>query len=89
LFAGGASMYMTAGLGNSPYDAIAPIIVDRSRLPYRAVRVVQDLLFVGLALVFGGQIGVGTVMTAFFAGPLIDFFTEKVNKPLMRKDLAG
>ena len=27
-------------------------------------------------------------MTAFFAGPLIDFFTEKVNKPLMKKDLA-
>ncbi len=42
-----------------------------------------------LALAFHGQVGIGTVMTAFFAGPLIDFFTEKVNKPLMKKDLAA
>lgn len=89
LFAAGASMYMTAALGNSPYDAIAPIIVDHTRLPYRAVRVAQDLVFVALALAFHGQVGIGTVMTAFFAGPLIDFFTEKVNKPLMKKDLAA
>ncbi|MFN3004523.1 YczE/YyaS/YitT family protein [Mycolicibacterium wolinskyi] len=89
LFAAGASMYMTAALGNSPYDAIAPIIVDHRRLPYRVVRVAQDLTFVALALAFHGQVGIGTVMTAFFAGPLIDFFTEKVNKPLMKKDLEA
>ncbi|MEN3219902.1 YczE/YyaS/YitT family protein [Mycolicibacterium porcinum] len=89
LFAAGASMYMTAALGNAPYDAIAPIIVDHTRLPYRVVRVAQDLAFVALALAFHGQVGIGTVMTAFFAGPLIDFFTEKVNKPLMKKDLAA
>ncbi len=89
LFAAGASMYMTAALGNSPYDAIAPIIVDHTHLPYRVVRVAQDLAFVTLALVFHGQVGIGTVMTAFFAGPLIDFFTEKVNKPLMKKDLEA
>jgi uncharacterized protein len=89
LFAAGASMYMTAALGNAPYDAIAPIIVDRTRLPYRVVRVAQDLAFVALALAFHGQVGIGTVMTAFFAGPLIDFFTEKVNKPLMKKDLEA
>jgi uncharacterized protein len=89
LFAAGASMYMTAALGNSPYDAIAPIIVDHTGLPYRVVRVAQDLVFVVLALAFHGQVGIGTVMTAFFAGPLIDFFTEKVNKPLMKKDLAA
>ncbi|MHC9292115.1 YczE/YyaS/YitT family protein [Mycobacterium sp. LTG2003] len=89
LFAAGASMYMTAALGNSPYDAVAPIIVDHTRLPYRVVRVAQDLVFVALALAFHGQVGIGTVMTAFFAGPLIDFFTEKVNKPLMKKDLEA
>lgn len=87
LFTFGASMYMTPGLGNAPYDGIAPVIVDHTHLPYRAVRVAQDLAFVALALVFHGQVGIGTVMTAFFAGPLIDFFTEKVNKPLLAKDL--
>ncbi|MFD6176305.1 MULTISPECIES: YczE/YyaS/YitT family protein [unclassified Isoptericola] len=85
LFTAGASAYMTAGIGTAPYDAIAPIIVDRTGVRYRVIRVVQDLAFVGLAIAFGGPVGVGTVMTAFFAGPLIDFFTERVNKPLLHR----
>ncbi|MFF2269224.1 YitT family protein [Cellulosimicrobium cellulans] len=87
LFTAGASAYMTAGVGTAPYDAIAPIVVDRTHARYRVVRVVQDLAFVGLAIALGGPVGVGTVMTAFFAGPLIDFFTERVNKPLLRRAL--
>ncbi|SKC80894.1 YczE/YyaS/YitT family protein [Krasilnikoviella flava] len=85
LFTAGASAYMTAGIGTAPYDAIAPIVVDRTGWRYRVVRVVQDLAFVGLAVVFGGPVGVGTVMTAFFAGPLIDYFTRKVNTPLLHR----
>lgn len=88
-FCYGASLYMTSALGNSPYDAVAPIIVDHSKMPYRAVRTCQDLVFVVLAVIFHGTIGAGTVVTAFFTGPLIEAFTEKVNKPLMRKDLTA
>ena len=87
IFDYGCSLYMTSHLGNSPYDAVAPIIVDHTGAKYRVVRVIQDVFFVVLAVVFHGTIGVGTVVTAFFNGPLIDFFTEKVNKPLMKKDL--
>ncbi|WHU49676.1 hypothetical protein QNM97_12170 [Gordonia sp. L191] len=89
LFSFGASLYMTSALGNSPYDAVAPMIVDHTGTPYRVVRVIQDLLFVVLAVIFHGTIGAGTVVTAFFTGPLIETFTEKVNKPLMRKDLVA
>ncbi len=89
LFSYGASLYMTSALGNSPYDSVAPIIVDHSNAPYRVVRVIQDLFFVVLAVIFHGTIGAGTVVTAFFTGPLIETFTEKVNKPLMRKDLTA
>ncbi|MFE6968468.1 YitT family protein [Isoptericola sp. NPDC057653] len=89
LFTAGASAYMTAGIGTAPYDAIAPMVVDRTRARYRVVRVIQDLAFVGLAIAFGGPVGVGTVMTAFFAGPLIDFFNERVNKPLLHRLLPA
>jgi len=88
LFTAGASAYMTAGIGTAPYDAIAPIVVDRSRVRYRVIRVAQDLIFVALAVVLGGPVGIGTVMTAFFAGPLIDFFTRRVNTPLLHR-LSG
>lgn len=85
LFTAGASAYMTAGIGTAPYDAIAPIVVDRTGVRYRVVRVIQDVAFVALAVAFGGPVGVGTVMTAFFAGPLIDFFTTRVNTPLLHR----
>ncbi|MGN0096344.1 MAG: YitT family protein [Corynebacterium sp.] len=81
VFAFGASAYMSAGVGTAPYDAIAPMIVDKTGWNYTKVRVPQDVLTVIGAILFKGQVGFGTIMTAFFNGPLIQFFSEKVNQP--------
>lgn len=89
VFCLGASLYMTAALGTAPYDALAPMIVDGTRAPYRAVRVGQDVFFLVLALVFHGAVGFGTVVTAFFTGPLIEFFNGRVSTPLLRHDLEA
>lgn len=83
IFTFGASFYMSAKLGNAPYDAIAPIIVDRTNFRYRIVRVIQDIAFVLLAFLSGGPVGVGTVINAFFTGPLIEFWNTKVSEPLI------
>ncbi|WP_086347538.1 YczE/YyaS/YitT family protein [Candidatus Enterococcus clewellii] len=83
IFTFGASFYMSAKLGNAPYDAIAPMIVDRTKFRYRSVRVIQDIAFVLLAFVFGGPVGVGTVINAFFTGPLIEFWNKKVSEPII------
>lgn len=83
LFTLGASLYMSANLGNAPYDAIAPIIVEKTNFEYRKVRVCQDVIVVLIAFCFSGPIGVGTVINAFFTGPLIDFWNKKVSHPLI------
>lgn len=88
-FALGASLYMTAALGTAPYDAIAPIIVGATGAKYRVVRMIQDVFFLTLAVVFHGAVGIGTIVTAFFAGPLIEFFTVKVSTPVMSRALAS
>lgn len=87
IFTFGASFYMSAKLGNAPYDAIAPIIVDRTNFRYRIVRVIQDIAFVLLAFLFGGPVGVGTVINAFFTGPLIEFWNTKVSEPLIERQV--
>lgn len=89
VFCLGAALYMQAGLGTSPYDAIAPMIVDHTSAPYRGIRGTQDVAFLLLATGFHGQIGPGTVVTAFFTGPLIQFFTRTVSEPLMRRAQAA
>ncbi|MYM20898.1 hypothetical protein GSY69_13245 [Brevibacterium sp. 5221] len=89
VFAFGASAYISAGVGTAPYDAIAPIIVERSGWKYQRVRVTQDLLVLVAALLVGGPVGAGTIMTAFFCGPLIAFFSRHVNEPAVERIARG
>ena len=91
----GSSMYMTADLGVSTYDAIALVCTNKWKLgKFRYVRITTDiaciLLGVTAFLVSGGSanqissfLGIGTVLTAFFMGPLIDLFNRKIAKPLL------
>ncbi|MCD8144912.1 MAG: DUF6198 family protein [Oscillospiraceae bacterium] len=82
-----SSMYFTADLGVSTYDVWALVLDKRTKAPFRFLRVGTDLVcvVVGFALMgfrLGGMIGVGTIITAFFMGPLIDLFNRKVSQPL-------
>lgn len=85
IFTFGVAIYMDSKLGVSPYDAIAPLITDRTKWNYTPVRIGQDLIVVLGALILGGPVGVSTVITGFFAGPLITFFSDKISQPIMEK----
>lgn len=93
----GSALYMTADLGVSTYDAVAIVMSSKWKLgKFKYVRICTDLVCVVLGCILfvmaGNAIGkiptiagVGTIITAFFMGPLIDFFNEKFAKPLLRK----
>ncbi len=90
-----SAFYFTADLGVSTYDALALIWSQRQRrIPFAACRVITDLVCVvgGVALCglagftlsqIAGEVGVGTLVTAFFMGPLIEFFNQKVARPFL------
>ncbi len=92
----GSAFYMTADLGVSTYDAIALIICNTwKKGKFQYVRVITDLFCVGIGvalfLLAGGTIpeiptiaGVGTIITAFFMGPLIEFFNVHVARPILK-----
>ena len=93
----GSAFYMTADLGVSTYDAVALIIVNTwKRGKFQYVRIITDvvcvLLGVALFLISGGAAGdiitiagVGTIITAFFMGPLIEFFNVYCARPILNK----
>jgi len=93
-FAG--SLYITADLGVSTYDAIALACAEKWKLgQFKYIRIITDLVCVisggVLFLIAGGKIseiptiiGVGTIITAFFMGPLIEWFNEKISRPMLR-----
>ncbi len=93
----GSAFYMTADLGVSTYDAVALIIVNTwKKGKFQYVRIITDLccviIGVALFLLSGGKAaaiptiaGVGTIITAFFMGPLIEFFNRHIARPILNK----
>ena len=92
-----SSLYMTADLGVSTYDAIAIIMANNWKLgQFKFIRIATDVCCVvigcTLFLLGGGKAaqipamaGVGTILTAFFMGPLIDFFNRKFSIPYLER----
>lgn len=97
----GASLYMTADLGVSTYDAVAIVMSSKWHWgKFKYIRICTDLVcvFIGCVLFVaaGNPIseiptiaGIGTIITAFFMGPLIDFFNRKISQPLLGPERAS
>lgn len=92
-----SSVYMTADLGVSTYDAVALILSDTWKVgKFKYIRICTDCVCVAAGIVMflsGGGflamipafVGIGTVLTAFFMGPLIDFFNRKFSVPFLTR----
>ncbi|MCD7872364.1 MAG: hypothetical protein LUG21_03505 [Clostridiales bacterium] len=104
-----SSLFFTANVGVGPYDTLSFMITHASKTPCKWTRVMTDIsvILIGLAAsggvsaVLNGNfseiknIGVGTVITAFCMGPLVNFFNKYVSSKIlavdyesMSKDLA-
>jgi uncharacterized membrane protein YczE len=81
----GTSLYFTAELGVSTYDAISLIMVDKKLGKFRYLRISTDLFCVIVGYFLGGIVGIGTLLTAFFMGPLIDFFNTHISKKILSR----
>ena len=90
-----SSFYFTANLGVSTYDAVTLIWSERQKkIPFSVCRIIGDLTCVLLGIILCltagfsiGQIlevvGIGTIITAFFMGPLISFFNRRIAEPFL------
>lgn len=85
----GPALYIEAKEGIAPYDAL-PIILEEKlngKLSFRLSRVIIDILSTLIGYLFGATIGINSVITAFFLGPIIQFFRELFQKDLNRRAL--
>ena len=93
----GSAFYMTAYLGVSTYDAVAIVLAYKWKVAkFKFCRIATDLVCVIsgtiIYLIGGGAwseiptiVGVGTIITAFFMGPLIELFNDKIARPFLNK----
>lgn len=92
-----SAFYITADLGISTYDAISIVMANKWKIGrFKYCRIATDLVCVItgtlLFLLGGGSfseipalVGIGTIITAFFMGPLIEFFNEKAARPFLNR----
>lgn len=91
----GSSLYITADMGVSTYDAVALIMSNTWKMgKFKYIRIATDFVCIALGIVLyllsGGAVsgitafvGLGTILTAFFMGPLIDLFNRTLAQPLL------
>ncbi|MBQ7065803.1 MAG: hypothetical protein IJN92_03190 [Lachnospiraceae bacterium] len=81
----GASLYISADLGVSSYDAISLIMADKKVAQYRFCRIFTDVICVILAFVLGAKtsIGIGTIITACGMGPIVQFFVRNIGEKII------
>lgn len=94
------SLFFVSNIGVGPYDSIGFMINRATKIPYKWVRVFTDIVVILIGLVVSGgltelihgnfagvkNIGIGTVITAFMMGPLVNFFSEKVSSKILNVD---
>lgn len=79
-----AALYFTANMGVSVYDAVALCLSERTPIKFQFCRMGSDVICVAVGFFFGAQVGLGTIITMFFTGPLIHIFQETLAIPLIR-----
>ena len=93
-----SAFYFTADLGVSTYDAVSLIWSEKqSRIPFQYCRIICDLICVSLGALLChiggisvfGEVNIGTIITAFFMGPVIALFNRKVAKPFLYRGMES
>lgn len=77
-----AALYFTGDLGVSTYDAVAIILSENTPIKFQYLRISSDILCTVIGFLLGATVGVGTLVTAFFMGPMIAFFKHKIAMPI-------
>ncbi|WP_342564914.1 hypothetical protein NST84_07145 [Paenibacillus sp. FSL R7-0345] len=82
----GVSLYQTSDVGVAPYDALSLIMKIRApRISYFWHRMFTDALCALICFLAGGIIGLGTLVSAFGLGPIIQFFDVHFTNKLLGK----
>jgi len=74
----GKAIVIMSDAGSGPNDLFSLIVSDkineRKHIEFRWIRIATDVLFAAVGFALGGVLGVGTLVTAFLTGPVVQVF---------------
>ena len=71
IIAVGFSILSAADIGVAPNDIVPFIIVDKTNIQYKWVRIALDAVFLIGGYFLGGKVGIGTILSMLAIGPFI------------------
>ncbi len=94
------SLFFVSNVGVGPYDSLGFMLSQKTGISYKWIRVITDIAVILVGLVASGglhsliigdfagirNIGVGTIITAFMMGPLVNFFSKHVSSKILNVD---
>jgi uncharacterized membrane protein YczE len=86
----GTAIYLHTNFTPMPIDLLMLIIRDLTKLNIMLSKTLIYFIFLIMAFIFNGPIGVGTLLTALMGGPLPNYFmafTEITMKKVFKKKL--
>ncbi|MFA6856005.1 MAG: hypothetical protein WCR31_02250 [Treponema sp.] len=80
-----SSLYITADLGVSSYDAVSLIMKDKLPVQFRWCRIFTDAMCTLVGFLCGARtdVGIGTIITALCMGPFTQFCCVHIAQPLL------
>ncbi len=78
IFLFAVALYMVVDMGVAPYDAMPMMIADRMKWKFSVVRLVWDLVILGIGWALGGVVGLVTVVTGFCLGPVLAAIFKRI-----------
>ncbi len=85
--AAGIGIYVAVDMGASPLDLISITISEKFKFNYARTRVVCDLLFLVFGWIFGGVVGITTVLCMLLIGPISNFVIRNIQKYLNAENI--
>ena len=70
-----------------PYDAQALTLAEKTKFPFRAVRIGTDVVCCTVGFALGGDLGLATLVYAFCMGPFIQFCREHLTDKMAAGEL--
>ena len=80
----GAGIYISPNIGAGPRDSLMLVLVKRTGASIKKVRTTIEVTVAIVGWIFGGPIGIGTVLIALFMGQMIHYALPQSRKVLMK-----
>ncbi|MBE5801651.1 MAG: hypothetical protein E7319_05115 [Clostridiales bacterium] len=80
------AIYMVADMGLSPFDALPVIFTEKLGLRFSTGRMIWDFAAIGVGLLAGGKLNIGTFLLALTLGPVVGVVDKFLKKHFLKLD---